>query len=54
MPQGGVEKNENFLQAAKRELEEETGVKSVELIKELNEWFKYEFTKKSFGKVLER
>ena len=29
MPQGGVDQNENFLQAAKRELEEETGIKSV-------------------------
>ena len=34
MPQGGVDKNEDFLQAAKRELKEETGIKSVELIKE--------------------
>ena len=42
MPQGGVNKNENFLQAAKRELEEETGIKSVKLIKELNGWFKYD------------
>jgi len=25
MPQGGVDQNEDFLQAAKRELEEETG-----------------------------
>ena len=29
MPQGGVDENEDFLQAAKRELEEETGVKSI-------------------------
>ena len=36
MPQGGVDENENFLQAAKRELEEETGIKSVKLIKELD------------------
>ena len=27
MPQGGVDENEDFLQAAKRELEEETGIK---------------------------
>ena len=26
MPQGGVDKDENFLNAAKRELEEETGI----------------------------
>ena len=36
MPQGGVNQNENFLKAAKRELEEETGIKSVKLIKELD------------------
>ena len=39
MPQGGVDNNESFLEAAKRELEEETGVKSIKLIKEINEWF---------------
>ena len=32
MPQGGVDQNENFLQAAKRELEEETGIKSVKSV----------------------
>ena len=41
MPQGGVDQNENFLQAAKRELEEETSIKSVKLIKELDGWFKF-------------
>ena len=51
MPQGGVEKNENFLKAAKRELEEETGVKSVELIKELDEWLEYELPKELIGKI---
>ena len=35
MPQGGVDENEDFLKAAYRELEEETSIKSVELIKEL-------------------
>ena len=30
MPQGGVDENEGFLRAAKRELEEETGVRTVE------------------------
>jgi putative (di)nucleoside polyphosphate hydrolase len=36
MPQGGVDEGEDFLKAAYRELEEETSVKSVELIKELD------------------
>ena len=53
MPQGGINQNENFLQAAKRELEEETGIKSVELVKELNEWLGYDLPENLLGKVLE-
>ena len=51
MPQGGVDENEDFLQAAKRELEEETGVKSVKLIKELDGWFKYDLPNYLLGKL---
>ena len=53
MPQGGVDENEDFLQAAKRELEEETGVKSVKLIKELDGWFKYDLPEYLLGKIWE-
>ena len=49
MPQGGVNQNENFLEAAKRELEEETGIKSVKLIKELSGWFEYNLPKNLLG-----
>ena len=51
MPQGGVDKNEDFLQAAKRELEEETSVKTVEVIKKLNEWLTYDLPKNLLGKL---
>ena len=36
MPQGGVDHGENFYEAAIRELEEETSIKTVSLIKELD------------------
>ena len=42
MPQGGVNDGEDFLQAAYRELEEETSIKNVELMKELNDTITYE------------
>jgi putative (di)nucleoside polyphosphate hydrolase len=51
MPQGGVDKDENFLAAAKRELEEETGVKSVEVIKKLDGWLQYNLPKNLLGKI---
>ena len=42
MPQGGVDKNEDYLSAAYRELEEETSIKSVELISELDGFITYD------------
>ena len=51
MPQGGIDINEDYLDAAKRELEEETSIKSVELIKELDGWLKYDLPKELLGKV---
>jgi len=51
MPQGGIDENENHLQAAKRELEEETSVKTVKLIKELEKWLTYDLPKNLVGKI---
>ena len=51
MPQGGIDKNEDLLQAAKRELEEETGVKTVKIVKELNNWLTYDLPTNLVGKI---
>ena len=42
MPQGGVDQGEDFLTAAYRELEEETGIKNIKLIAELDGTTSYE------------
>ena len=51
MPQGGVDENEDFLQAAKRELKEETNIRTVTVIKELNEWLTYDLPENLLGKL---
>jgi putative (di)nucleoside polyphosphate hydrolase len=42
MPQGGIDDREAPLEAAKRELWEETNVRSVELIAEIPKWLCYD------------
>ena len=41
MPQGGIDKGENPLKAAYRELNEETSIKTVELIQEIEDEITY-------------
>jgi putative (di)nucleoside polyphosphate hydrolase len=49
MPQGGIEKNESFITAMKRELHEETNIKTIKIIKEINKTYEYELPKKLIG-----
>ena len=49
MPQGGVDENEDYLTAMKRELEEETSIKSIELLKTIDNFFVYELPKELLG-----
>jgi putative (di)nucleoside polyphosphate hydrolase len=49
MPQGGVDSGEDYLTAAYRELNEETSIKNVELIKELDGFITYELPKYLLG-----
>jgi putative (di)nucleoside polyphosphate hydrolase len=49
MPQGGVDEGEAPLAAARRELWEETNVRSVELIGELAEWLSYDLPAEARG-----
>ena len=49
MPQGGVDDGEDFLAAAYRELEEETSIKNVELISELDGFITYNLPDRLLG-----
>ena len=51
MPQGGINNNEDFFDAAKRELEEETGIKNIELVKKIEDWLTYELPENLLGKI---
>ena len=49
MPQGGVNYKEDSLTAMKRELEEETSIKNIKVLKKLEGSFEYELPKELLG-----
>ena len=49
MPQGGVDEGEDYITAMKRELLEETGIKNIEIIKEIEKIYQYELPENLVG-----
>ena len=49
MPQGGVDKGEDFIAAMRRELIEETSIKNIKILKEIQNMYQYELPKNLVG-----
>ena len=49
MPQGGVDKGENFVTAMKRELIEETSITNIKILKEIDNIYEYELPENLVG-----
>jgi putative (di)nucleoside polyphosphate hydrolase len=52
MPQGGIDKGEKPIDAAWRELFEETSIRSAELIAEIDDWIYYDLPDEALGIAL--
>ena len=51
MPQGGIDQNETPLNAMKRELAEETSIKNIKILKEIENWLEYELPPNLLAKI---
>ncbi len=51
MPQGGVDAGESLLKAMTRELEEETSIKNIKILKAFDQWLEYELPENLLGKI---
>ena len=49
MPQGGVDDGESYLSAMRRELLEETSIKNIEVLKEIDGFFEYNLPERLIG-----
>ena len=49
MPQGGVDNGEDFITAMRRELIEETSIKNIKILKEIQNMYQYELPKNLVG-----
>ena len=49
MPQGGVDEGEDYITAMKRELMEETSIKNIKIIKEIEKIYQYELPENLVG-----
>jgi len=52
LPQGGIDEGEDAQAAARRELWEETGIKSVEYLTEIAQWLEYDLPPERLGIAL--
>ena len=51
MPQGGVNYGEDLTTAMRRELKEETGIKNIQILREIDGWSEYELPNYLLGKI---